>query len=153
MKISKINDPNLKSTICNSVLRSLPMWFGIPKVIDDYIRDVKVMDTWAAFDDTSFVGFASVKKHFPQSAEIHVMGIFQEFHGKGVGRQLIAMLEKDLKEQNIKYLTVKTLSDSVNNEEYEKTRAFYYKMGFTPLEEFKTLWDEDNPCLILIKSL
>ncbi|MBC7456865.1 MAG: hypothetical protein H7235_01205, partial [Bdellovibrionaceae bacterium] len=48
---------------------------------------------------------------------------------------------------------VKTLSEARAHENYEKTRKFYLKSGFVPIEEFKTLWGEHNPCLMLIKDL
>jgi hypothetical protein len=51
------------------------------------------------------------------------------------------------------YLTVKTLDASAEYEPYEQTRAFYKKMGFVPLEVFKTLWNKENPCLFLVKKL
>ena len=52
-----------------------------------------------------------------------------------------------------RYLTVKTLSESRSNEEYDRTRNFYYGVWFLPVEEFKTLWGEHNPCLLLIKNI
>lgn len=58
-----------------------------------------------------------------------------------------------LAEQNFKYLTVKTLSDLRADENYEKTKQFYLAMGFSPVEVFKTLWGEHNPCLLMIKSV
>ena len=36
---------------------------------------------------------------------------------------------------------------------YDKTRKFYLKYGFTPVEEFKSLWGEHNPCLMMVKIL
>lgn len=134
-------------------MRSLPLWFGIESAIVDYINDVQSMETWVAMDDDRYIGFASINKHFAQSAEIHVMGIRQEFHGKGIGHQLIAMIEKELRCQNFKFLTVKTLSESRPDKQYDQTRKFYLKVGFIPLEEFKTLWGEHNPCLLLAKVL
>lgn len=153
MKIAQIDDPNLKSEICNSILRSLPLWFGIESAIVDYANDIKPMQTWAAYEHDQIIGFASINKHFKKSAEIHVMGIRQEFHRKGIGHQLIEGIEKELRKQGFKFLTVKTLSESRPNQEYDQTRNFYLKTGFTPLEEFKTLWGEANPCLLLIKNL
>jgi GNAT superfamily N-acetyltransferase len=153
MKIIKIDDSNLKSQICDSVLRSLPLWFGIESAIIDYIQDVKRMDTWVAYVDNVAIGFASINKHFSESAEIHVMGIIPEYHRQGLGRQLIEAIEKDLHEKGFKFLTVKTLSESRPNKEYDLTRSFYLKNGFIPLEEFKTLWGESNPCLFLVKVL
>lgn len=153
MKIIKIDDSNLKSQICDSVLRSLPLWFGIESAIIDYIQDVKRMDTWVAYENNVAVGFASINKHFSESAEIHVMGIIPEYHRQGLGRQLIEAIKKDLHEKGFKFLTVKTLSESRPNKEYDLTRSFYLKNGFIPLEEFRILWGESNPCLFLVKVL
>ena len=153
MKLIKITDPNLKSEICNSILRSLPLWFGIEAAIVDYVNDVQSMETWAVHEGDFAIGFASINKHFSKSAEIHVMGIRQEFHRKGIGHQLIEAIERDLGSHGFQFLTVKTLSDSRPNKEYDQTRNFYLKSGFTQLEEFKTLWGEANPCLLLVKNL
>lgn len=153
MKIRKIDDPNLKSEICNSILRSLPRWFGIESAIVDYVNDVQPMETWAVYENDTAIGFASINKHFANSAEVHVMGFMENFHRRGLGHQLLEVIEADLRSRGFKFLTVKTLSESRPNREYDQTRAFYLKAGFTPLEEFKTLWGEDNPCLLLLKSL
>jgi len=153
MKIVEVSDPELRSSVCELVLRSLPLWFGIESAIVNYTRDVKAMETWVSYENDVPIGFVSINKHFSQSAEIHVMGIRQEFHRKGIGHQLVTAVENDLRVQNFKFLTVKTLSEARPNKEYDLTRKFYLKMGFTPLEEFKTLWDESNPCLYLVKAL
>jgi len=75
MKITKIADPKLKSEIANSILRDLPDWFGIESAIVDYIHDVQLMETWAVYEDSKAIGFASINRHFSNAAEIHVMGI------------------------------------------------------------------------------
>jgi hypothetical protein len=48
---------------------------------------------------------------------------------------------------------VKTLGPSSDDSNYAKTRAFYSAMGFRPLEEFKQIWDEHNPCLVMVKRI
>ena len=143
----------MKSEICNSILRSLPLWFGIESAIVDYAHDVKPMETWVVYEGSSAIGFASLNKHFPTAAEIHVMGILEKFHRQGIGYHLVQTIEKDLREQGVQFLTVKTLSESRPNKEYDQTRKFYLKAGFVPIEEFKTLWGEANPCLLLVKAL
>jgi len=94
-----------------------------------------------------------LQRHFPTSAEIHVMGILEKYHRKGIGHQLVKTVEDELRQQGTHFLTVKTLSESRPNKEYDQTRKFYLKAGFLPLEEFKTLWGEANPCLLLVKAL
>lgn len=68
------------------------------------------------------------------------MGVLESHHRKHVGQILLAEAENFLSKNNFQYLQVKTLSESRQNEEYQRTRKFYQKMGFVPVEEFKTTW-------------
>ena len=151
IKIYEITEQ--KGDICNRLLRSLPEWFGIEKAIQDYVCDVENMSTFVAEIKGAIIGFISLNKHNKFTAEIHVMAVDKKFHGKGVGKKLISEAEKYLRDQNFNYLTVKTLSPSHPNREYDLTRKFYEAVGFKPLEEFKTLWDKSNPCLFMLKVL
>jgi GNAT superfamily N-acetyltransferase len=99
------------------------------------------------------IGFASLKQHTHYSAEVYVMAVLPEAHRKGIGRALISQSQNWLKDRSVEYLQVKTLGPSHPDESYAKTRAFYERMGFRPLEEFKQIWNEDNPCLIMVKKL
>lgn len=149
----KSTDPKLNSEICESILRSLPLWFGIESAIVNYVKDVQTMPTWTVYDQGIPAGFMSINRHFPETAEIHVMGAREEYHGRGIGHALLEAVEKALREEKVKFLTVKTVSASSSNREYGLTRKFYLKAGFVPLEEFKTLWDAHNPCLFMAKAL
>ncbi len=153
IRIERVENPDLKAKTCNSILRGLPLWFGIESAVEEYVNRVREMETWAALDGENVIGFVSVKKHFAESAEIYVMGIVVEFHRKGIGRKIIKEIDVALKAQGFKFLTVKTLSGSRPNIQYDQSRKFYLNMGFKPLEEFKNLWGETNPCLLMIKNL
>lgn len=142
-----------KSEICEKILRSLPKWFGIESAIQDYIKDVESMPMIVAKVESEIVGFLSLNFHNKYTAEIHVMGVLPHFHRKKIGRDLVRAAENYLCDKGYQYLTVKTLSESRPNEEYDRTRNFYYNVGFLPVEEFKTLWGEHNPCLLLIKNV
>lgn len=142
-----------KDIIVDKILRSLPEWFGIESAIVDYIKDTEPMPMLAVELNGLVVGFVSLKIHYPAAAEIYVMGILKEYHRCGLGRHLLKACEDYLYEQNVKYLQVKTLSPARENKEYEMTRKFYQALGFEPLEEFPTLWDESNPCLLMVKKI
>jgi N-acetylglutamate synthase-like GNAT family acetyltransferase len=131
----------------------LPAWFGIEEAIVQYMADIDHLPTFLSLEQDEVIGFLSIKKHFPTSAELLGMGVRPNAHRKGLGRALLHQAEVWLKEQEVEYLHVKTLGPSCSDENYAKTRAFYLAMGFTPLEEFPQIWDENNPCLILIKRL
>ncbi len=153
MNIVPIDSPEIKSKICNQILRALPKWFGIESSIVDYTNDVKKMLTWSVQDAKNSIGFISIHQHNQFTAEVHVIGILEDYHHQGLGQKLIETVEIYLSQQGFKFLTVKTLSEKRADENYEKTRKFYLKMGFFPIEEFKTLWGEHNPCLMMIKPI
>jgi len=151
--IKELSNPDEKAKICNTILRALPDWFGIESSIIDYVAQVQSMPFFAAFDDESVIGFVALKTHNIYTAEIYVMGVLQEYHRQGVGKLLVEKCETYCANNNMEYLTVKTLDESRECNSYEKTRLFYLSAGFKPLEVFPLLWDEDNPCLFMAKHI
>ncbi len=142
-----------KEIECEAILRALPEWFGIEDSIANYVKKIKTLPTFIARYNNEVVGFISLKIHFDRAAEMYVLGILPKYHRKGIGRRLVDAATAYLCGCDIKFLQVKTLSESRDSEHYTRTRRFYESMGFQPLEEFKTLWDERNPCLLMIKSI
>jgi len=151
--LREIHDADEKSAICEYVLRALPNWFGIETSIVDYVNQVRELLFIAAYDGDKPVGFIAIKPHTPFASEICVMGILKEYHRHGIGRNLVIACEQRCKENKQDFLTVKTLAESRESKSYEKTRLFYLSLGFKPVEVFPTLWDEDNPCLVMIKCI
>ncbi len=91
--------------------------------------------------------------HTLYAAEIYVMGVVPEHHRHGLGRQMVEFAETWLRARDIEYLQVKTLSPRHPDPGYETTRAFYFAIGFRPLEEFHDLWQPENPALQMIKTI
>lgn len=71
---------------------------------------------------------------------------------RGVGTAMIEAITEDVLARGVKLLEVKTLGPSKDDPNYARTRHFYEKMGFLPLEE-TDLWGADTPCLILVEPL
>lgn len=141
-----------ESGVCERIMRALPEWFGIEKSLSAYVRDTRQMETWLAFLNGEAAGFLTLHAHNPQAAEIQVMAVVPNLHGRGIGSALVEHAEVLLRTRGTVYLQVKTLGPSRPNEHYARTRAFYESMGFAPLEENR-LWGETNPCLIMVKHL
>jgi len=137
---------------CEQIMRLLPKWFGIEEAIVEYAKATETMETYVAESSDAVVGFITLNRRSPVSAEIHVMAVRGEFHGRGVGRALVEYIEVALASRPVEYLQVKTLGPSLPNAEYEHTRGFYQHMGFQPLEE-NELWGKGMPCLIMVKHL
>ena len=142
-----------KGALCARILATLPHWFGIPESNAAYVRDVERMPTFAAREGVESLGFLSLNRHNANAFEIHVMGVTPDHHRRGAGRALVDAAAAHAKAHGAKFLTVKTLSHSMPDEGYAKTRAFYFGIGFLELEEFPTLWSPENPALMMIKLL
>lgn len=142
-----------QSSDCEQILRALPDWFGLEDALQGYAATIPSLPTFLAKADAQTVGFLSLKQHNPYAAEIYVMGVLPTFQHGGIGRALVEKAEAYAKGQNIEYLQVKTLGPSNNDANYAQTRAFYAALGFRPLEEFSQIWDENNPCLIMVKKI
>ncbi len=153
MKIVGIDDGRQKSLYTEKVLRRLPDWFGIETALADYVAGVSKLPFWVAMDGDDCVGVAAVKIHHGHTGEIYVMGILPEYHRRGIGMQLMEAADIYFKGNGCKYVVVKTLSALVKSNHYHRTRKFYLSVGFEPLITLTEVWDEDNPCLIMIKRI
>ncbi|HEM3533211.1 GNAT family N-acetyltransferase [Streptococcus suis] len=151
MQIVAIRDSVEKADIIKMVLADLPEWFGLPESTKEYIQDGSLLPLWAAFDEDEPVGFVTLMCTSDDCGEVHCMGVKKSHHRKGLGRALMQALEGEAR-KSYAYLQVKTV-DQGHYETYDKTIAFYHSCGFAKLEVFPNLWDEWNPCLIMIKKL
>ncbi|MCH2138605.1 MAG: GNAT family N-acetyltransferase [Phycisphaerales bacterium] len=143
----------LQGEIGEHVLRSLPGWFGIESAIVQYRETIDRLPTFVARRGDEVVGFFTVERHFPESAELHVLGVLEPHHGTGVGRALLTHAEEWLLDDGCTWLQVKTVAEARKCKYYDRTRGWYLAMGFDPLQVFPLLWDESNPCLQLVKRL
>jgi hypothetical protein len=53
----EVEAPAARAELCRDVLASLPDWFGIPAAVDDYVRAVADLPTFAVGRD----GFVALK--------------------------------------------------------------------------------------------
>lgn len=151
--IKEIQDKEEKAGITDSVLRQLPEWFGIEEAILEYVEGARNTDFYAAYEGKQVVGFISIRINNEYTAEVYIIGILKKYQNRGAGRRLLETVEKSLIKKGYIYLMVKTLGESHPDINYKRTRGFYRKVGFYPLEEIKEIWGPENPCLIMIKSL
>lgn len=139
-------------TSVERLLRALPDWFGIEEANRRYVASAGSLPTVLALHDGQVVGTLLWSRHYPESAEVHLMAVDPAYHRTGVGSQLLARAEDELRADGVRYLQVKTLGPSRPDEGYARTRRFYQACGFVPLEEMLDVWPDD-PMLILVKRL
>lgn len=74
--------------VVESLLRSLPGWFGIEEAIVEYTATAARLPTWMARDDEGTpAGVLLVGRHFPAAAEVFLMAVDPATTGpESVGR-------------------------------------------------------------------
>lgn len=155
-----VNDPSWTATRGGQVpddvarlLATVPEWFGLPEANAEYIEAARTKETWTVRNaDGQVVGVTLVDRHFPHVAEVYLTVVDRAAHGTGVGTAMLTALEADAAARGVRLLEVKTLGASHPDAGYARTRHFYEKCGFLPLEE-TGIWGEGTPCLIMVKPL
>lgn len=153
LELKKLLSNEEKSRIAEKILRNLPKWFGIEEAIVEYVNGVKNTDFYVAYHLDKPIGFISIKSNNEYTSEIYVIGVLKENHNLGIGKKLLEISQKELIENKVRFLIVKTLGESHPDKNYKITREFYKNTGFYPLEEINEIWGEENPCLIMVKNL
>lgn len=151
LMIRQITEPELKAKIVKEILLDLPDWFGLPESTNKYIEDSKQLPLWLASVGEEPIGFVTLSQSSEDCAELHCMGVKPKFHFQGIGTLLYHELEQYAK-KSFDYIQVKTVEEG-RYKEYDQTVAFYKRMGFVKLEVFPTLWDKNNPCLVMVKKM
>ncbi|HWA47461.1 MAG TPA: GNAT family N-acetyltransferase, partial [Dongiaceae bacterium] len=143
--IAREPDADARARICRELLAALPDWFGLPDSNARFEREVRDLPMWVARSDAQAIGFVTLRRHFPATAELHLIAIDPAHHRHGIGGKLLAALEAHLRNSATRHLTVKTLAPEAGDLHYARTHRFYAAQGFLPVEVFPTLWDPENP--------
>ena len=152
MEIRAILEAAEKQRIVRRILEALPDWFGVPESREEYIRQSANQPLYAAYDEDRPVGFVCLKETGRDTAEISVMGVLKEYHGRGIGTRLFEAARDAAERRGYSFLQVKTVQMG-KYDDYDQTNRFYLSVGFKEFEVFPLLWDERNPCQVYVMSL
>ena len=153
LTIALEQNPDAKERICRDLLQSRPDWFGIPEAVERFCGEVRDLPMWVVRLADEIAGLATLRQHFPAAAELHLIAVRPTHHRAGIGARLLAAIEAHLNGTATRVLTVKTLAPTAGDPFYARTHRFYAAQGFVPLEVFPTLWNAENPCLLMAKVL
>ena len=138
---------------CDAIVAGLPAWFGNEQGIRDYALAVRSQTGLVATDETGVTGFLTWTHDGERGvAEITWMAVRADLRRRGIGRSLLGALIDRLQEQQVHRLDVKTLSERAVYAPYAETRSFYRANGFEWVAELD-IWDEDDPAVLLSRSL
>ena len=138
---------------CDAVVLTLPYHFGHEGGRAECARAVRTQDGLVAVEEGEVVGFLTLVRHDPRSAEITWMAVHADRRRRGIGRRLIERAVDDLSQDGVELLSVLTMAESEPEERetdnYADTRAFYRAFGFVALRELALEgWDDRAVMLV-----
>jgi GNAT superfamily N-acetyltransferase len=141
---------------CDAIVLTLPYHFGNEGGRAECARAVRTQDGLVAVEEGQVVGFLTLARNDPLSAEITWMAVRADRRRHGLGRKLIEHAAGDLAREGVRFLCVLTAADSEpdwrETDNYADTRAFYRALGFVALRELALEgWDER--AVILVRPL
>jgi GNAT superfamily N-acetyltransferase len=139
---------------CFEIAERLPLYFSVSGL--EILRgDLEAHDVVVADDDGSVVGFVTLNRKSTAVREISWLAVDPSVHSEGVGSQLIDEAEELCRGDGVSILEVKTLAEKDGASNYEGTRRFYERHGFSLLDVIDPFpgWDPGNPCAIYVKAL
>lgn len=106
-----------------------PLWFDKVAINESMPIDLNVQKGYVAEDKGTIIGFVTYTSD-NGNVKISWLGILPEYQRRGIGARLLKVVEKELGKIGVKKIRVETVAESEKYEPYERTRAFYIKMGF-----------------------
>jgi ribosomal protein S18 acetylase RimI-like enzyme len=141
---------------CDAIIRSLPYHFGDPGGREECARAVRRDPGLVAVAGGEVIGFLTVERHVPTSAEITWMAVRADQRRRGTGGRLLEHLCAALRNDGCRLLLVMTLSSLYKETEtidsYAQTRAFYRTHGFFDARDLPDYWPT-SPALLLVRPL
>lgn len=99
---------------------------------------------FSARSDGELAGVGALKKHDAQHAELKSMHTLNRYRGTGIGKALVAHIEKVAKAQGVTRISLETGS----NEAFKPARDLYQSLGYESCEAFgEYVLSEYNICM------
>ena len=121
-------------------------------MIADYFDNPQSEDIWFTAlksDIPISIGYCAPEKLTDGTFNLYAIGVKNDFHGKGIGGEMMKYIEDKLKENGQRILIVETSG----KEEFALTRKFYEKIGYTKEAVIRDFWEEGDDKVIYWKKL
>lgn len=151
IRIRKEINKNYKFDFVKKVLEDLSDWFEFEESNLAYAKNSKILNTYIISDNNQDFGFIIIKETSTCTIEIYCLGILDVYRCKGYGKFFVNEV-LNLYRTSFSFVQVKTLDEGLDKF-YDQTIGFYKALGFMKLETIKEIWGDDNPCMIMVKSL
>lgn len=147
--VSPSDIPALKQVIDSSEL--FPSEF-LDEMIADYFQNKDSTDTWLTYvqdGQAIAIAYCAPEKMTEGTYNLYLIAVNKSQQGKGIGTQIMNYVESLLRKQNHRILLVETSGLP----EFEQTRKFYDKLGYTREAVIRDFYQEGEDKIVFWKKL
>ena len=138
---------------CDAIVAGLPYHFGNAEGRRMCADAVRSQPGLVATLEGDVVGFLTLARPYPHSAEITWLAVRADLRRHGIGRELVDRAAVDLRAEGRRVLLAFTVSPVGDEDEppdgYAATRAFYRRAGFVDARDVPELWAGDRAMLVV----
>ena len=94
------------------------------------------------------IGYCAPEQLTDRTYNLYAIGVQSDLQGNGIGKKMMTFIEEYLKSKGNRVLIVETSSMP----EFEQTREFYLKIGYTKEAVIRDFWKEGDDKVIFWKK-
>ena len=124
----------------------------LDELMAEYFNNAETEDIWfTAIKDEKpcALGYCAPEKLTDRTYNLYAIGVQNNLQGKGVGKKMMKFIENYLKSQGNRVLIV----DTSSLPEFDLTREFYLKIGYTKEATIRDFWKEGDDKIVFWKKL
>lgn len=148
-KVEKSDIAGLKEVLDSSELFPSEM---LEDMISDYLENPESEEIWFTMvkdKETLALGYCAPEKLTEGTYNLYAIAVRKGLQGKGVGSEMMAYIEERLRSMGHRILIV----DTSGTAEFESTRKFYLKLGYTLEATIRDFWAEGDDKVVFWKRL
>ncbi|HLP94970.1 MAG TPA: GNAT family N-acetyltransferase [Saprospiraceae bacterium] len=115
----------------------------LDELISDYLNNPETEEIgFTAIQDNEVCGIAycAPEKLIDRTFNLLAIGVQNDLQGGGIGKAMMKFIENHLRENGSRILIV----DTSSTPEYDRTREFYQKIGYTKEATIRDFWKEGD---------
>lgn len=147
--ITKDDLLHLKAVIDSTALFPAEM---LDEMTTDFFQNEDHNEIWLTMEANDIpvaITFCAPEKMTMGTYNLYLIAVHKDFQGKGLGSSIMAYVENQLQKMGARILLVETSSLP----EYELTRKFYDKLGYTREAVIRAFYQQGEDKIVFWKNL